>query len=243
MTSSDAASSILIPFITAAAGLLGVIVGSWLTDRREREKQRRDYITRQLSELYGPLLSLRRQVNARYALRERISAAIPESWDDDRVAYLQREGIDAKIIKETIDAELATFFEHDRRSFERVLMPDYQRMVTLLRDNMWLAEKSTRENFDSLIEYVDSLEFLNKGIIKGIVFEKLALESWGEPEFKLRPFYADLEEIHDRLRADLTTNRVFAARVKQLLHRRRSLIASLQNVEKAARDAIAKTTG
>jgi hypothetical protein len=66
-------SSILIPLISAAVVLISVVVGSWLTDWREREKQRREYITRQLSELYGPLLSLRRHVTARHEFREKVT--------------------------------------------------------------------------------------------------------------------------------------------------------------------------
>jgi hypothetical protein len=46
------------PLISAAAGLLGVLTGGWITNSRERKKQRADHIERQLSEFYGPLITL-----------------------------------------------------------------------------------------------------------------------------------------------------------------------------------------
>jgi hypothetical protein len=76
-------------------------------------------------------------------------------------------------------------------------MPDYREMLTLMRKNMWLAEKSTRDNFGSLVEYVDTWDIFLKGVIKGCTVMKL-----GQGESKLRPFYTDIEEIHDRLRSD-----------------------------------------
>src|SRR5712671_3646445 len=111
MAISDAGATVLIPFITTAAGLTGVIVGSWLTDRREREKQRRDYITRQLSELYGPLLSLYKQVNARHRLRSQIHDAIHADWDDKKRTFM-KEGIDDNQMREMLKKELEKFQDH-----------------------------------------------------------------------------------------------------------------------------------
>jgi hypothetical protein len=66
------------PLISAAAGLGGVFLGGWLGDRREREKRRIDFITRQLSEFYGPLVSIRSEIRARGELRLKIGTAIDE---------------------------------------------------------------------------------------------------------------------------------------------------------------------
>jgi len=53
----------LSPLISAAAGLSVVFLGGWLTNRREREKRRTGHIERQLSELYGPLVTIRKQLD------------------------------------------------------------------------------------------------------------------------------------------------------------------------------------
>ena len=64
------------PLISAAAALGGVFLGGWLTNRREREKRRTDHIERQLSELYGPLMTVCKQLAARREHRQNIEGAI-----------------------------------------------------------------------------------------------------------------------------------------------------------------------
>jgi hypothetical protein len=49
----------LIPITSAVAALVGVYVGAYLVDARERKKRRSDFITRQLTEFYGPLVARR----------------------------------------------------------------------------------------------------------------------------------------------------------------------------------------
>jgi hypothetical protein len=211
--------------ITAAAGLIGVVVGSWLTDRRERDKQRRDYITCQLSELYGPLLSLRGQVTARHEFPDKVTSAIHKHWDA-LSPEIPKTGADLKRIVDLRTAELDAFTDYDQNALRERFMPDYQEMLTLMRKNMWLAEKSTRANFGSLVEYVDTWDIFAKGIIKGGVVMKL-----GQGESKLQPFFANIEEIHDRLRSELTTKQktVFSAAMRgawtnNILRRIRPLI-------------------
>ena len=60
-----------VPFLAFFGGFVGAVV----TDGRERRKQRNDFIERQLSELYGSLLSLRKHVTARH---EFIGRSIPQ---------------------------------------------------------------------------------------------------------------------------------------------------------------------
>ena len=61
--------SFLTPFISAAAGLIGVALVGYLTNYLERKKTRREFITRQLLEFYGPLLSMRTEIRSRGELR------------------------------------------------------------------------------------------------------------------------------------------------------------------------------
>ena len=67
------------PLISAAAGLGGVFLGGWLSDRREREKRRTAFVTRQLSEFYGPLVSMRTEIRSRGELRVKIENAMKKS--------------------------------------------------------------------------------------------------------------------------------------------------------------------
>jgi len=219
MAISDAGATVLIPFITTAAGLTGVIVGSWLTDRREREKQRRDYITRQLSELYGPLLSLYKQVNARHRLRSQIHDAIHADWDDKKRTFMKEQGIDDNQMREMLKKELEKFQDHDVWN----ATPSYQKMVALLQDNLWLAEKSTRDHFGTVVAHVDSLNLAEEDAISFFLLDKLGFDIFEEPEteFNLRAFYTDIEEIHERLRTQLINKRSgIAVRMTKILHRK-----------------------
>jgi hypothetical protein len=197
--------AILVPLITAvisaAVVLISVVVGSWLTDRREREKQRRDYITRQLSELYGPLLSLRWQVTARHEFRDKTTSAVDKMWDDLR-PEMRRAGAADKTIVELHTSDRDKLTDYDQHALKEIFLPDYHEMLTLMRKNIWLAEQTTRANFDALIEYVDTWDMFVNGVIKGGVVRHL-----GQGEAKLLPFYNDVEQIHDRLRSELATRR------------------------------------
>src|ERR1700674_5177897 len=82
---TDSMVDFLIPLISATAGLGGVFLGGWLSDRREREKRRNDFITRQLSEFYGPLVSMRAEIRARGDLRLQIETAIDEKHARDLI--------------------------------------------------------------------------------------------------------------------------------------------------------------
>jgi hypothetical protein len=220
MTSSGTGAALLIPCITAAAGLIGVIVGGWLADRRDREKQGRDYIIRQLSELYGPLLSLRSQVNARNSLRSQIGDAINANWNDDKRAFMKRQGMDDKQIHAMIKGEHTKFMDHYQWYSDTQYLPVFQKMIALLQDNIWLAEQSTRNILDTLIKYVDTLELIDKDVIDFNLLDELGFDLVEGSESTLRELYNDIEERHERLRAELTRKpRRITLGVRQLLRR------------------------
>ena len=188
----------------AVIGLFGSVVGVLLTallaEHRERRKQRADFIERQLSELYGPLLSLRKRVTARYEFHNKISSAILKA-SDKRNPELRKIGVSVQQIAAATTSDLNTFTDYDQKTLEDVFMPDYRQMIALFREKMWLAEASTRLHFESLFEYVETWELFLRRVITGEVTRQL-----GQGESKLVPLYADLEEIHDRLRDELANN-------------------------------------
>jgi hypothetical protein len=147
--SGDTGSSVLIPLITAAAGLIGVIAGSWLTDRREREKQRRDYITRQLSEFYGPLVSLRVETLIYPELRKKMNSAA-ERFDEEKTSGTPPTG--------NALPEFMWIVNDDLDILKNDLIPIYRRMVDIFRNHMSVAEPETRMYFPHLVKYVQMWE-------------------------------------------------------------------------------------
>jgi hypothetical protein len=186
----------LIPLVSAAAGLGGVFLGGWLSDRREREKRRNDFITRQLSEFYGPLVSMRAEIRARGDLRLKIETAIDEKHARDLVeagAYGGQNAI-RQVNEENIPPMLAVMRD-EYKIFTDVSMPLYRKMLDVFREKMWLAEAETRGYLPLLIEFVDVWERHIRGTMPGEVVREIK-----HTEENLRPFYDHLISTHDRLR-------------------------------------------
>jgi hypothetical protein len=71
---------LLTPFASALAGLIGVLLGGWLSGRHERKRREAEFTSRRLSEFYGPILSIRTEIKARSELRLRVQTAAQEEW-------------------------------------------------------------------------------------------------------------------------------------------------------------------
>jgi hypothetical protein len=167
------------PIISAVFGLGGVFLWAWLSSRNEQRRQRRDFIEKQVQELYSPLLNIRRQVRALSELRAR--AAAEAVWS----------------------AERSTVFEvivHDKNDqWKRELLPCYKAMLQIFQEKIWLAEETTRERFQKLTVYVELWE---RGLNRAIPVEVVA---WlNVREAGLLPLYEDLEQTFRNLRAKLT---------------------------------------
>lgn len=184
------------PLISAAAGLGGVYLGGWLSIRRDREKSRNEFITRQLSEFYGPLVSIRTEIQARGELRLKIEIAIDEKHARDLVDAGVYGGQNA--IRQATAAAIPPMLavmRDEYKIFTDVSMPLYRKMLETFRDKMWLAEAETRSYLPSLIEFVDVWERHIRGTMPDEVVREIK-----HTEENLRPFYAHLTSTHDRLR-------------------------------------------
>lgn len=61
--------------VPAASGLCGVIIGAWLSGRREIRQKQHAFIERQLLNFYSPLLGIRSDIQMRSELRVKIHQA------------------------------------------------------------------------------------------------------------------------------------------------------------------------
>jgi hypothetical protein len=199
-----AVADFLNPLISAASGLSGVFLGGWLTNRREQKKQRSDFITRQLSEFYGPLVSMRTEIRARGELRLKIETAMNEGHmrnllNAGQYGYQnERMEATARVTDEAIPPMLAVMRD-EFKIFTDVLMPLYRKMLETFRDKIWLADTETRQYLPALIEFVDVWERHIRGVMPDEVVREIK-----HTEENLRPFYDHLTSTHDRLRDMLT---------------------------------------
>jgi len=184
--------------VPALSGLAGVVIGAWLTGRRERRQRRLAFVERQLKDFYSPLLGLRKEIRTRSELRVRIHNAADAAWrqlcDDARnvnVEALQK-------LSQTRGPEFTSLIEYDNKQLQEDLLPAYREMVKLFRESLWLADPDTREHYQQLLEFV---ELWDRWLAKSIPAE--VIQSLEHSEENLKAFYDHLQERHDALRAKL----------------------------------------
>lgn len=178
--------------------LAGLLLSAWLAAQHEREKRRSDFVRQQLTEFYGPLVSMRMEILARSELRGEISAAARAAWQDG-ATYARQVGIEAlaEFSRKNMPA-VSAMTDDENRILREVLMPLYRDMLGLFRDRMWLAEPETRKYFKDFLRFIDIWERWLRETITGEVIGRL-----GHGEEALFPFYAHLANVHDRLQLEL----------------------------------------
>ena len=123
-------SAIWPALISAASGLTGVGVGSYLTVLRDRRERRFQFLKAQLDEFYAPLVGMRREIRAKSEVRVRVHAATGEAWDP------LLEGADqaaTRQIEEFHSAEFDSVVHYSNEQLRKELLPLYRRMVALFR--------------------------------------------------------------------------------------------------------------
>jgi hypothetical protein len=191
-------ATVALAMISAVSSLGGVFLWAWLSNRNEQRRQRRDFIKRQVQELYSPLLNIRQQVRALSELRER--AAAQEVWQELYQEVRERGGPQAL---QRLSVERSTSFQavvHDKNDqWKKELLPCYKAMLQIFQEKIWLAEETTRERFQKLSVYVELWE---RGLNRAIPVEVVAWLNVRETD--LVPLYEDLEQTFRNLRAQLT---------------------------------------
>lgn len=194
--------------VTALLPLVGVLVGGLLTyltthsmkkrqEKRDqavrREERELRFLNRQLDELYAPMVSCLKDIKAKSELRHQISKASDSAWRE----------ICARHPKPFEDHEryFAPFrktIEYDNKQLREVLMPMYERMLSIFTDNYWLAKPSTRTHYPELSRFVDLWQRWLQESIPSEVVRKM-----DHTESRLIPLYQDLEHQLEELKEEI----------------------------------------
>lgn len=176
--------------IPSVIGFLGVLAGAWLVRSNERQARKLEFVEKQLHELYSPLYATRKEIRSLSELRVRVADAADSAWRELCEDQPQGAAPDFSRFRKVI--------EYENEQLKEVLLPGYERMLNTLRENLYLAEESTRQHLPTLIEYLEIWRrHLNKSI-PGEVTIKL-----GHTEAKLDAFYTDVERTFAELREKL----------------------------------------
>ncbi|MFZ0687246.1 MAG: hypothetical protein WAM89_17015 [Terriglobales bacterium] len=176
--------SIAIPAISALVGVvIGAYLSAWLNERREKGQRRYAFRERQLREFYSPLLSLRTEVKVRMELWNEIC----DQSDSLRDPSVNRGLENANRVPSE------THTEHVRELFGLA-----NKMLSIFRDNLCLADSETRPFYETLLKYVWVWEKqLTPSIPAAITY------NMNDREPDMKPFYDHLKSKHDELREPL----------------------------------------
>jgi hypothetical protein len=187
--------SVLVP---ALAGFTGVLVGAWLTAKREKAQRRHEFLVDQLKHFYSPLLGIRSEIQLRGEIREEISRAADSVWRD-LYEHAGRGGFERQQeLSDERSDDFGKMIHYDNAQLREELLPAYREMLTIFRDHMWLAEPETRRQFGELVRFIDIWDRWIAGSLPSEVLTELR-----HSEADLQPFYAHIEEKHDQLRLQL----------------------------------------
>lgn len=194
----DAVRLIVTVAVPALAGLVGVAIGALLTYLREKKQRKLAFLEKQLSAFYSPMLGLRNEVKAHGDFRLRLQNEANAVWVL-LCSEIDKHDFEAsQRLSSVRGPEFAKIIEYDNTKLHDALLPSYQKMVALFRENYWLAEPETRSFYGDLIEFV---EIWNRWIDKALPVEVLKRLDHGEDN--LAAFYEHVEQFHDAIRLKL----------------------------------------
>lgn len=180
--------------VPAVSGLGGVAVGAFLAAWREKANRHREFLSKQLTDFYSPLLAIRKELKAMRDIELKVSRAADTAWRKLCDGYEGDPNGLRKVTDERRDA-FTRIIDHNNEYLEKECIPSYHRMVDVFRKNIWLAEPSTVAYFPYLLEFTDIWDLFLAGALPGEVVQEL-----NHSEESLQPFYDELQRKHDELR-------------------------------------------
>lgn len=175
------------PFLTA---YLGYKYGLW----HVKEKNRLEFKNRQLNEFYSPMVGCLKAIKAKSQLRVEVHNASDTAWRkicENRAKPFEDPEEQFEPFDKTI--------EYDNRQFREEILPLYDEMVAVFKQNMGLATESTRKWHDDFVKFV---ELWHRSLDGGIAPE--ARRQMGYLENDLQPFYQDLERQVELLQKEIS---------------------------------------
>jgi len=189
--------------VPAISGLVGVLIGAWLTNRQQRERRKLEFVENQLKYFYSPLLGIRDEIRFLSELRMKTTKEANKVWSQLCEKWQKAEHDVYKEMTEERGKAFERIINYDNQKFMEDMLPAYHRMIDIFKEKYYLADEKTRVNFQALIEFVDIWDrFLDKSL-PAEVSKKLDYK-----EEKLYPLYEDLQNKHDELRKRLAAGKI-----------------------------------
>ncbi|MDY6839425.1 MAG: hypothetical protein SWH78_15780 [Thermodesulfobacteriota bacterium] len=202
--------------ISALSGLLGVVIGGYISAQNQRKERVHRRIREQLDNFYGHLLGLRAQILAKSEVRLKVEGATSKAWGElvsrSRLSAVR----DSESLRQTEQRfpDFEKVIEDSNRQFVEEIMPLYREMVNHFASNMGLAKASTLQYFGALVEFVEIWDRWLRNTLPPEAGRVL-----GHSEDQLKPFYDDLYRSFELLRLELEGVSMVGAYLDSLIKR------------------------
>lgn len=171
----------------------------WLTNRENRTQRKFEFYEKQLRELYSPLVSVRKEIEILSEFRCEAEQASNKWWQDVCKTGQQIEDPDkAKKYYDQKGEGISTQIEYENRQLREKLIPAYQKMVEIVKENYWLAEEETKKSFPTLVKFVETWERHLSRTHPREVLQEIKI-----PEAELKSFYQHIEDTLNALKGKL----------------------------------------
>lgn len=175
---------------TLLAGYFGYRYGI----RQMRNQKRLEFVERQITQFYSPMIGCLKKIRAKSELRFEIEKASNSAWrkicDEHPTPFIDNEKYYEPFKKSIM---------YDNKQFREELIPLYDEMVSIFERNFWLANSTTRQWYYELIRFVDIWHRWIEETIPPKVVQEM-----DHTEKKLKPFYQDLENQLEKLQKELS---------------------------------------
>lgn len=169
MTNQDV--SIWISFIGLAKIVFPMIIVAFLSyklgNKKSHYERKLEFITKQITEFYSPMLGYIYRIEASNLLQKELSQLSGEAWKE--ITVNNNENIN-------LDEEFKPFqklIEYDNKTTNEEVLPLFYKMHDIFTQNYWLAEDSTKQHYLKLSRYVDVWKRFQKNSVPRQVLWKM----------------------------------------------------------------------
>ena len=185
--------SIWISLIDLAKIVLPLIIVASLSykfgNRKSHYEKKLEFITKQITEFYSPILGYIYRIEASNLLQEELSELAGEAW---------KEIVANNDKNENLDEEFKPFkklIEYDNKITNEEVLSLFYKMHDIFTQNYWLAENSTKQHYLKLSRFVDVWKrFQNDSIPRQVLWKM------EKDEDLLIPFKTDIKNKLDYLK-------------------------------------------
>lgn len=178
---------IVIPsFITLAASYIGYLYGI----RHYRRQKKYEFIETQINKYYSPLVGYRKKIESISNSRVELFKATDATWKELCKNNPNPTENDIKQFDNSI--------KYDNKQFAKDVLPTYDKMITIMHENYYLANYETKEYYETFFIFVDIWHRFLEDSIPRETISKL-----NHKEENLKPFYDDLNNQLNKLIEEL----------------------------------------